>query len=337
METREALLAEGGTGVHPSAEVDRDALMLIAFARAQEPVIVVDASLPERPVVLANSAFLRLTGLDPETVLGRSCLDLLGDGGSSGPTIRAVLIEGNTAEVEAPSRRHDGSVFWSLVRVSPVRDEAGALRYLLVSLGDAAIRRETADYREAERRLLREVNHRAMNALALVQGFVRLSRRDSIEGFAKAVERRVDVLARTHALLARTRWANVTLEQILQMELVSCPQERTHIHGPPVLVSAQRVQPLALLVHELASNATRHGALAQPEGSLDVAWAPNAEPGGVSIIWEECGARRMATDDAAGFGLKLATSIARRQLQGRMRQHWTGEGLTTHVSCRIAA
>lgn len=175
-----------------------------------------------------------------------------------------------------------------------------------------------------------------MNALALVQGFVRLSRRDSIEHFARAVQDRVDVLARTHATLAKTRWADVTLDRVLKDELA--PQAgRTVLEGPQVLISAARVQAFALMIHELTSNATLHGALSQPDGRLEVSWRTGGEQGVVDLAWREHGAPAADGLGSPGFGRRLIASIVRRQLQGRMSQTWGPEGLTTNVSCRVVA
>lgn len=317
---------------------DRLDLALIALERARMPMIVADAIDPGRPIVMANQAFLDLSGYDAHEVLGRNCRFLQGP--DTAPEAVQRLREGlareETVEVELLNYRRDGAAFWNAVHLSPVYDKAGRLTYYFGSQWDVSERHNAQGLRAAERRLLREVDHRAMNALALVQGFVRLSRRDSIERFAQSVEGRVQVLARTHTMLARTRWADVTLEHVLHDELGAQDGTRTFLEGPPVLVSAERVQPLALLIHELASNAALHGALASPEGRLEISWRLGDGPGMVDLAWRERGAAVQPPREP-GFGLRLVSSIVRQQLQGRLNQTWGGDGLTTEVTCRIAA
>lgn len=317
---------------------DRVDLALIAVERTRMPMVVADARQPDWPIVMANRAFLELTGYAAEEVLGRNCRFL--QGRETDPDTIRRFREGmqreETFEIELLNYRKDGSTFWNSARLSPVHDEGGRLRYYFGSQWDITERRNAERLREAELRLLREVDHRAMNALALVQGFVRLSRRDTVERFASSVQGRVDVLARTHTMLARTRWADVTLEHVLHGELPAPTARQTVLAGPKVLVSADRVQPLALLFHELASNAALHGGLAEPEGRLEITWRPGPTPGVVDMAWcEHC--KSDVAPGATGFGLRLVSSIVRQQLQGSLSQTWRPKGLTTELSCRIAA
>lgn len=333
----DGLRVEGPVAAAAEMLPDRQDLALVAVERTRMPMVVADPRLRDLPIVFANQAFLDLSGYQADEVLGRNCRFMQGRGTSRDAILRLRegLAHERTVDVELLNYRKDGSSFWNAVHLSPVHDREGRLAYYLGSQWDVSERYRAETLRAAERRLLREVDHRAMNALALVQGFVRLSRRDSIEAFARAVEGRVDVLARSHTMLAQTRWADVTLEAILQSELAA-RAGRAQLEGPLVLVAADRVQALALLIHELAVNAILHGALARPEGRLEVSWRPGASAGVVDLSWRERGVAA-SPPRAAGFGLRLVGSIVRQQLQGRLRQDWGEEGLTTEMSCRIAA
>lgn len=332
----DGLRVDGAVAAHDILS-DGEDLALIAFARTRMPMIVADARKPDWPIVLTNQAFLDLTGYQADEVLGRNCRFLQGPETSPEAIHRLSvgIAQEQTFNVELLNYRKDGSTFWNAARLSPVYDASGRLRYYFGSQWDITERRNAEALRAAEYRLLREVDHRAMNALALVQGFVRLSRRDTTERFARSVEGRVNVLARTHTMLARTRWADVTLEHVLAGELGAPAAHRAVLDGPTVLVSADRVQPLALLFHELASNAALHGGLAAPEGRLEITWRPGEAPGVVEMAWSEhCPSS--VTPRAAGFGLRLVSSIVRQQLQGRLNQTWRADGLTTELSCRVA-
>jgi PAS domain S-box-containing protein len=334
----EGLRVEGPVAAAAEMLADRQDLALVAVERTRMPMVVTDPRKPDCPIVLANQAFLDLSGYAADEVLGRNCRFLQGPD-TSPETVRRLsegLARHEAIDVELLNYRRDGSSFWNALHLSPVHDQAGRLAYYFGSQWDVSERYRADVMRAAELRLLREVDHRAMNALALVQGFVRLSRRDSVETFARSVEGRVDVLARTHTLLAQTRWADITLEAVLQSELVVRAGGRALLSGPPVLVPADRVQALALLIHELAANALLHGALSGSEGRVEVSWRPGPALGLVDLSWRERGGPPSAPGEA-GFGLRLVNSIVRQQLQGRLSQQWTEEGLLTELTCRIAA
>jgi two-component sensor histidine kinase len=97
--------------------------------------------------------------------------------------------------------------------------------------------------------------------------------------------------------------------------------------GPPVTISAVATQPVAMVLHELASNATRHGALAQPGGTLSLTWKIE-RGGGLQMVWEEI--RGAPAPDAAppgGLGSRILEATVQDQLGGRIERHWTSEGL----------
>ena len=332
----DGLEVEGPAAARPQVLADRSDLALIAVERARMPMVVVDAVHPDQPIVLANQAFLSLTGYDAAAVLGHNCRFLQGPetAAEAIQQLREGVAREETVDVELVNYRRDGSSFWNAVHLSPVRDHDGRLVYYFGSQWDVSERYRAEALWVAQQRLLREIDHRAMNALALVQGFVRLSGRDSVEGFANAVQGRVEVLARAHTLLARTNWADVTLQHVLREEMAQAGEQVT-FDGPVVLMPADRVQPFALLIHELASNARRHGALAQAGGHVAISWRPGSSPGVVDLAWRERGGPE-PQPGPPGFGQRLISSIVRQQLQGRLRQDWAPEGLTAEVSCRVA-
>ena len=141
---------------------------------------------------------------------------------------------------------------------------------------------------EQQRLLLREVDHRAKNTLAVVQALLRLTRTEDAVSFLPRVEARIAALARAHTLLAQARWQGVGLRRLLEAELGrhAAPSTVLKLAGPPVMLAAVATQPLAMVLHELASNAARYGALAQPGGTLTVGWSV-APAGWLELVWEE--------------------------------------------------
>ena len=139
---------------------------------------------------------------------------------------------------------------------------------------------------ERERLLMMEIDHRAKNALAVAQSLVRLTRAESIQDYVAKVQGRIAALARGHKLLADNRWEGADLREILIDELAPFGG-RIHFEGPPVRLLASAVQPVSLILHELAANAVYHGALSVPDGSVKVSWSPFRKRSALRIRWCE--------------------------------------------------
>lgn len=164
-----------------------------------------------------------------------------------------------------------------------------------------------------------------MNALAIVQSIVSLSRTDSVAAYSASVRRRVEALARAHRLLSESGWAGADLRDLVAAELTDAPRQRVAADGPPLLVPAPLVQPLALVVHELVANAAQHGALAVPDGAVDVNWAEQS--GRIVLEWRENGARGVKPPAKKGFGLRIVSGLVERQLGGEVKLSWARDGL----------
>jgi two-component sensor histidine kinase len=207
--------------------------------------------------------------------------------------------------------------------------ELDALR-LGLQAAAAELRARAQDKREAEDRrtyLMREVDHRAKNALAVALALVRLAPRDlPPEDFVAAVEGRISAMARAHSVLASQAWNGAEVAAVVEGELAPYAG-RYRSEGPPAWLAAEAVQPLAMLLHELATNAARHGALASLEGRIAVAWS-FAGDGGLRLIWSEEGGRPPPREPAGrGFGSRLIKQLAERQLGGWIERDWSPSGL----------
>jgi len=313
---------------------DRNALAAIAVERTRMPMVIADARQPDHPIVLANQAFLDLTGYAADEVIGRNCRFLQGRGTAPATIaeIHAGLADGRAVSVEILNYRKDGSAFWNQLNLSPVHDDHGKLLYIFGSQVDVTDFRRIQSLEAAERRLLREVDHRARNVLAVVNGIVRLSRSDDAAAYAAAIQARVQALADAHSLLAARGWGETPLELIIRQQLDPLGSPRITLDGPLVMVSAFDVQALALVIHELVANATAHGALAAPQGELRVRWSAGPVYGGFELRWEEAGGPPRPANPRPGFGTAMARGMIERQLGGRLRHDWTDNGLTVTLT-----
>jgi PAS domain S-box-containing protein len=183
--------------------VDRQQLAFIAVERTRMPMVVTDPRQADNPIVLANQAFLELTGYTAKEALGRNCRFLQGPGTDPAAVaeVRVAITEQRGLTINLLNYRKDGSSFWNELFLSPVFDDDGGLIYFFASQKDVTDTVAAERFALAELALLREVDHRAKNALALVQGIVRLSRADDPNVYARSVQGRVDALARAHSIL----------------------------------------------------------------------------------------------------------------------------------------
>ncbi len=314
---------------------DRRELALVAIERTRMPMVVTDARTPDAPIILANQAFLDLTGYEAKEVIGSNCRFLQGPETDQRAVvaIRAHLAANEEVEIELLNYRKDGSTFWNQLAISPIHDEAGETIYHFASQKDVSARRRAEEREHAERLLLMEVDHRAMNALALVQSFVRLGRADDVQAYATAVQLRVVALARAHRLLAQNGWKGAPLGELVALQTPDIVAARIAAAGPSLELAARTVQPLALALHELMTNALAHGALASAAGSVEISWA--IEDSQTLLRWGEHGpvaAPANGRSSPNGLGLALVRGVVERQLGGRLQLDWRESGLDAQLS-----
>ncbi len=185
--------------------------------------------------------------------------------------------------------------------------------------------------------LMREVDHRAKNALAVVQAALRLTKADNQPDYIRAVEGRVAALARAHTVLAQRRWEGAELRTLLEGELLpflasdpGAMGSRATLIGPPVMLEAGSTQALCMALHELATNAVKYGALSQPSGLIAVTW--RLGEGRLRLTWRETGGPPTAAPTRRGFGSRVIEQTIQGQLGGTLERWWTQEGLVVELS-----
>lgn len=226
-------------------------------------------------------------------------------------------------------------VRWAVARGRRLSEAGGSGTRLIGVVMDIT------DRKRAEERqvlLMREVDHRAKNALAVVQAALRLTPKHDAAAYAAAVEGRVRALARAHTLLATDKWSGSMLRDLLEGELAPFLDSaggagpRARLEGPPLRLSPRIAQALGMAIHELATNATKYGALSVPGGCVTVAWTV-PQPGRMRLRWVERGGPPVAHAPArSGFGSRVIEASIAGQLGGTVERSWEPEGL----SCTLA-
>jgi two-component sensor histidine kinase/DNA-binding response OmpR family regulator len=236
-----------------------------------------------------------------------------------------MLERGQPHHSEFRVRRPNGEIRWCASTAAATRDSSGKVIRISGVTMDITARKE-AEERQAL--LAREVDHRAKNAMAIVQSIVKLTRADSISEYATVIEGRIKALSRVHAILSDTRWEGAELTRLVNEELApyrSGRADRIQVIGRNVVLNATTAQTLALALHELATNAAKYGALSQTSGTLELRW--RIEPDAIVINWQEAGGPPTHVPAKTGFGTRIITSSIERQLEGKTTFDWRPEGL----------
>jgi PAS domain S-box-containing protein len=248
---------------------------------------------------------------------------------------RQVAGELDTYTTDSKFQRRDGSRGWARVTSTAVRDAAEAFLYAVRVIEDITERRQ-ADKRQ--KLLIDELNHRVKNTLATVQSLAWQAARPGVppQVAQERFQERLLALSRTHNLLNETHWEGASLRTILETELgpYATAAGRVRLDGPEVHLDARPAVVLGMAIHELTTNAVKHGALSAASGRVQVGWKID-DRGGTSVLtidWCELGGPALATQPIPGFGSRLLRQTITRELAGQLDIRFEREG----VCCTIA-
>lgn len=209
-----------------------------------------------------------------------------------------------------------------------------ALDNLLDELDCRRIQNEKA---EEERMLLvRELAHRVKNGFALVQAIARQTFARSDPSQYKSFSERLTALASTYDLILSKESSAAQIRKVVGSALRahSADPNRISHDGPDVVLAADLALPLSLILHELATNATKYGSLSVEEGKVTISW--KEEDGRVVLLWQESGGPAVATPSRRGFGSVLIERAFPAAAQATSNAEFHPEGLVFRLSFRFA-
>jgi PAS domain S-box-containing protein len=239
---------------------------------------------------------------------------------------------------EEEIRFEDGTSRHLIGNASTLRDVEGRPAGAVAAFVDITERKRAEEQREL---LVAELNHRVKNTLAIVISIARQSfdGSRSAERSVRAFEGRLRALAQTHSRLAESSWSGASLAAILEDELApfrdSPASERVRTGGPPVVLAPRLALTLGMALHELATNAAKHGALSVPSGSVRATWGFDAAEHRLLLEWEERGGPPVATPARSGFGRLLLERALPSDLEGRVEMRFRPEGLLCRMQVPI--
>ena len=250
----------------------------------------------------------------------------------------ALLLADARAVLEGkkpPERRissHDNAAHY-LLRTQAYLNSEGKADGVLLTLLNVTQLVEAVEAHEHQRLLVNELNHRVRNMLQVVIGLTRQTLREDMpaQEFGKLLIGRMLSLSRSYQIIAQEDWGDVLLQDLVKQQLsphLSDP-ERATMAGPAMIVSPAGAVALGLVLHELATNAVKYGALSSDSGKVAVAWAITEQGAErhVRLEWRESGGPRVETTEHKGFGSGMMKGQIERALKGSLELTYGADGL----------
>ncbi len=311
-----------------------DALLRTIIAAAPGLIYAKDQ---QGRMTLANRAVLDLLGKTWPEVEGRTALEYLDDRANAEAVMvcdRRIMETGQAEELEELEelfKTKDGQLRVLLSTRTPMYGPDGHVE-ALVGMSMEITERKRIE--ERLRLMLHELNHRVKNTLASVQSITLQTLRGGDPAVREVLDARLQALAAAHDVLAHTSWEGAELDDVVAGALAphgGRDSRRFHVSGPPVRLKPRAALALAMGLHELATNAVKHGALspAAPEGWVDLCWVKSG--GRMRLVWSEHGGPPVTPPSQRGFGTRLVERSLAQDLGGTVKIAFNPEGVTCTV------
>jgi PAS domain S-box-containing protein len=307
---------------------DRARLLAAVVQSSDDAIITKDL---DGVITSWNAGAERLFGYAAEEIVGRPVTVLMPPGREvEEPLILERIRRGEPIEHHETMRmRKDGTAFDVSLTISPVRDHAGTI------VGASKIARDITERKRAEKlveMLAMEAEHRTKNVFATVMATVRLTEADTVEDLRSLLEGRVRALSDVHGLFVKSRWSGADVGAIVRQELLPYRQQRggrVVLEGPPLMAETASAQALAIIIHELVTNASKYGALSDAAGRVHVEWA-EIEGDRLELRWVEAGGPSVTPPTKSGFGTSIMEQMTAAR-DGTIEFAWDRGGLACTV------
>jgi PAS domain S-box-containing protein len=301
-----------------------------AIRHSRLPVCITDPALPDEPIIFANQAFCDLTGYDEADIIGRNCRFLQGPGTTpeSVEAIRAALASDEVTMHEIVNYRKNGERFINALQLGPVLDDEGKVILRFGSQMDISAAREAE--REAAALRTSELLHRLKNIVNVMSVVIKMTARDETDTqeYSEKVIARLVALGQTHFdTMTGSAPEALTFEHLARTLLLAYApfgERQVRFHGGAARLSGSMVTSLTLLLHELATNAVKHGSLGAEGGQVDLSWTVS-QTGEFRMIWHESGGPDVTAperESGAGIVQNLVNAS-----DGALHFDWQPDGL----------
>lgn len=331
--------------VDVTREQEAQAALLERSRQAREILDALPAAIyttdSEGMITYYNEAAVAFSGRRPELGSDSWCVSwrLYESDGTPLPhdecPMAVSLKEGRPVRgAEAIAERPDGTRVPFIPFPTPLRDESGAIIGAVNMLIDISERKRAE---EEQRTLIHELNHRVKNTLATVQAIAAQTLKTTSDpaAFAEKLQGRIQALSSAHDLLTQSRWAGLAIDDLLAAELRPYgdpASDRFEISGESVVLEPRIALVLGMVLHELATNAAKYGALSILHGKLHLGWSVTEDrKPWLRLRWRESGAPPVATPRVPGFGTRIIESSITRDLGGKVAFDFAPTGLDCHM------
>ncbi len=263
--------------------------------------------------LIANRRLCQILGYTHEDLLTRSLWDIVHPDDLDADHAQVEVMRAGASDsgrIEQRMMCADGSIVWVVTTLGCVRTGSGAIRYLVVGIEDVS---EQKRVEQRQDMLLAELSHRGKNLLGVIQSIAArsLSGNRSLAEAREALTGRIHALANTYEALTSGSFDGALLDVILKSELKSFG-DRVHLDGPGIMLTAKATQTMALVAHELATNAAKYGALTSPAGRLVVIWNMTGDESARNLRfdWREEDGPPVRQPARRGFGSTLISRVA---------------------------
>ena len=296
-----------------------------------QPLLVLDANLC---VVTANPAFLHAFHVERDETIGEPLVNL-GSGQWNFPGLLDLLHEviPRSAAVIGYEVTHDFPGVGRrtmLVTARRLSHPDNNSLYMLVVFDDVT---DTRQHAATQDLIVAEIEHRLRNFLALVSALAKQipAEGDGASAYRDAFLARLEVL--THAELGLFSQSGNDLGFVIGSVLAPYGGKVVVDRGPVVKLRRQQVRPLSMILHEMATNAQKYGALSAEDGRVELNWETDGNtPGQLIITWRETGGPAAPENRREGFGSRLIRSLVEMELNGSIDARFAAEGLTARIA-----
>ncbi|HWU26563.1 MAG TPA: HWE histidine kinase domain-containing protein [Rhizomicrobium sp.] len=233
----------------------------------------------------------------------------------------------------------DGSIRWRDARGRFYYDETGEAVRMVGHTRDITAQKQSEQQAAL---LLKEVNHRSKNMLAMIQAIAQMTAKTSPGEFLAKFNRRLQGLAAAQDLLVKSEWREVFLRDVICAQLSGVADligTRVLLQGEDTHLVSEAAQDIAMAIHELATNAVKYGALSSPTGRVHIVWQvenSRAQDANLVLTWREEGGPPVAPPATKGFGSKVLEEIVSAALGGQVDLAYRPEGLRWQLVCPAA-
>jgi PAS domain S-box-containing protein len=284
-----------------------------------------------------NPAAARMFGYSPEEVVGRYVTMLMPERyrRECETGLKNYLKTSQTKAIgtrrELTGLHKNGSTFPMELAVSEIA--VAGRRMFVGAVHDITKRRWNA---ERQAMLMAELDHRVKNSLARVAMLATSTRKGgiSIDEYLRSLNGRIQSMAAAHSLLSQSGWQNVGLSALVHNQLAPyATGSNVTITGEDIMLGAAEIQAIAMVLHELVTNAAKHGSLSTPNGRVSVSWGRQDLEEGVKLVfeWRELGGPSVAANASSGYGTSLIRDLIPYELGGTVDLVFAPDG----VNCKI--